>query len=67
MSRRQEFSGDYPAYIVDEFLLLLGNIFEGQTGPHIDRARQAFESSQWYYNSERFRERVLRVLNRGQA
>ena len=27
--------GDYPAYIVDEFLLLLGNIFEGQTGPQI--------------------------------
>ena len=26
----------YPAYIVDEFLVLLGNILQGQTGPHID-------------------------------
>jgi hypothetical protein len=44
MSHRWEFDGYYPAYIVDEFLLLLGNIFEGQTGPHIDEARQQFES-----------------------
>ena len=26
----------YPAYIVDEFLVLLGNILQGQTGSHID-------------------------------
>jgi hypothetical protein len=29
---------DYPAYIVNEFLVLLYNILEGQTGPHIDDA-----------------------------
>lgn len=40
ISRCDEFDGYYRAYIVDEFLLLLGNIFEGQTGLHIDRARQ---------------------------
>ena len=40
MSRRNQFDGYYPAYIVDEFtLLLMANIFEGQTGPHIDEAR----------------------------
>jgi len=39
-TRREEFVDCYPAYIVDEFLLLLGNIFEGQTGPHINKARQ---------------------------
>ena len=27
---------NYPTYIIDEFLVLLGNILEGQTGPHID-------------------------------
>jgi hypothetical protein len=27
---------NYPGYIVDEFLKLLGDILEGQTGPHID-------------------------------
>jgi hypothetical protein len=30
----------YPDYIVDEFLKLLGNILEGQTGPHIDDAEK---------------------------
>ncbi len=29
-------SFDYPAYITDEYLVLLGNILEGETGPHID-------------------------------
>jgi hypothetical protein len=65
MSRLGEFGGYYPAYIVDEFLLLLGNIFEGQTGPHINEARQEFESFE-SYGSRRFRERVLRVLTSGQ-
>ena len=63
MSRRLVFDYDYPAYIVDEFLLLLGNIFEGQTGPHIDEARQQFEPSQC---DSSFDERVLRVLTSGQ-
>jgi hypothetical protein len=64
-SRRWEFGDHYPAYVVDEFLLLLGNIFEGQTGPHIDKARQQFESFRWY-GPGKFRERVLRVLTWGQ-
>ena len=51
----------YPAYIIDEFLLLLGNIFEGETGPHISEARQRFESVHWYGHG-RIRERVSRVL-----
>jgi hypothetical protein len=66
MSHRGEFDRYYPAYIVDEFLLLLGNIFEGQTGPHIDEARQHFESFR-SYDPWRFREGVLRVLPSGQA
>jgi Family of unknown function (DUF6535) len=61
VSRLPEFNTDYPAYIADEFLLFLGHIFEGQTGPHIDRARQQFESSESY---GMFRERMLRVLTR---
>ena len=31
---------NYPDHIVDEFLKLLGNILEGQIGPHIDSAVQ---------------------------
>ena len=60
MSRHREFDDHYPAYIVDEFLLLLGNIFEGQTGPHIDKARRQFELLPLGDSS--FDERLLRVL-----
>jgi hypothetical protein len=66
ISRHQEFDDHYPAYIVDEFLSLLANVFEGQTGPHIDRARQQFESFS-SYDSRMFSERVLRVLTWGRA
>lgn len=31
---------DYPAYIINEFLELLGNVLEGQKGQHIDDAVQ---------------------------
>ena len=58
-SRRWDFEKSYPAYIVDEFLLLLRNIFEGQTGSHVDEARRQFQSS----GSGGFRERVLKALS----
>src|SRR6266566_4121858 len=64
---RDEFGWQYPAYIVDEFLLLLGNIFEGQTGPHIDNARQQFESFDLYDPRRWFGEKVLEILTSGQA
>jgi hypothetical protein len=64
-SRHGEFEVNYPDYIVDEFLLLLGNIFEGQTGPHIDEARQRIKSYPIYPRG--FREKVLRVLTQEQA
>jgi hypothetical protein len=64
-SRREEFADQYPAYIVDEFLLLLGNIFEGRTGPHIGRVRESFGPE--FYDPGGFRERMLRVLTSGQA
>jgi hypothetical protein len=65
-TRREEFVERYPTYIVDEFLLLLGNIFEGQAGPHIDKARQQFETFEPSRRGK-FREEVLRVLTWGQA
>jgi hypothetical protein len=67
VSRDLEFDEHYPAYIVDEFLLLLGNIFEGQADPHIDEARQYIESFRVHYYPRRIRERVLRVLTQEQA
>ena len=65
-----EFDESYPVCIVDEFLLFLGNIFEGQSGPHIDEARQRFERyvSLFIGQNERFSGRVLKVLtSAGQA
>ena len=62
-SRRGEFShNEYPTYIVDEFISLLGNIFEGQTGPHIDETVQKFESFQVYGTGRKFRDKMLRVF-----
>jgi len=66
MSGREEFDFRFPGYIIDELLLLLGNIFEGQTGAHINEARQQFEPSVMY-GRRRFMERLLTVLTRGQV
>jgi hypothetical protein len=67
-SRRSEFSYDnYPTYIVDEFFSLLGNIFEGQAGPHIDEAVQKFESFKVLSTGKKFRDRMLRVITGAQA
>jgi len=60
---------DYPAYIVDEFLVLLGNILDGQRGPHIDdveqllsrRSREVFGSLRGFYT------KTLRVITRVRA
>ena len=65
MSLLNDHSYYYPPYIIDEFFLLLGNIFEGQTGPHIGEARQRSESVLWFNTG--IRERVSRALALGQA
>ena len=65
-SHHWKFRAVYPAYIVDQFMLSLGNVFKGRTGPPIDKAGQLFEFSV-LRDSRRFRERMLGVLTRGQA
>ena len=58
----------YPTYITDEFLELLGNILDGQRGPHLDAAMQALSDPDIYpsYGDEQeaFRANVLRVIRR---
>ena len=44
MSRRQQFDGYYPAYIVDEFLVINGQYFSKDRQVFIDEARQQPES-----------------------
>ena len=43
-SRFEQFDHEYPAYIVDEFLELLGSSFEGQTRSRIDEVVQQLAS-----------------------
>ena len=62
-SRRWQFSDNYyPTYIVDEFFSLLCNIFEGQTGTHINEAVQELESFEAFGAIRDFRDRMLRVI-----
>jgi len=68
-------SFNYPDYIMDELLVLLGNIFEGQTGPHIDSAVQWLtqqlppQQHLEYYRRRRstFWAKTLGVITRAQA
>ncbi len=63
LSRDYDFNFNYPAYIVDEFLGLLGNVFEGQNGVHIDETVQLLAQTR-YYDRKIFRLRLLKVITR---
>ena len=65
------FTPNYPDYIIDEFLKFLGNILEGQTGPHIDSAVQTLttaidDPTLYYFDTELLR-KVLGVITQAQA
>jgi hypothetical protein len=64
--RRYEFDDNYPAYIADEFLVLLRNVFEGQSGSHIDEAVQELTSA-GPLEGERFEVRLLKVITETRA
>jgi len=55
---------NYPAYITDEFLQLLENMLDKQTGPHIDLALQQLENPPpWNYRgSPEFRANASNVI-----
>ena len=72
-SRRLEFEGKYPAYIVEEFLVLLRNIFEGQAGSHIDEVIANLTCS-WSLDAFKFMgmkikfdDRLLKVITDARA
>jgi hypothetical protein len=60
-SRFLQFEYDYPAYIVDKFLELLGNYFEGQTRSRIDEVVQQLTSLH-IMSGFRFWDRTLEVI-----
>ena len=53
---------NYPDYITDELWLLLGDMFEGQTGPHIDSAVQ--QLTEYQLNDDRYGTKVSAVISR---
>ena len=61
LSRNQEFDKDYPTYIADEFLDLLGYIFVGQSSSHIDKAAHQLATVPLYARSG-FYDRVFSVI-----
>jgi Family of unknown function (DUF6535) len=66
LSRSVDFQSTYPLYVANEFLELLGNIFEGQTGSHIDDAVRQLTSSS-YYVYDVYRTRLLEVITRARG
>ena len=65
ISHRWQFEACYPAYIVDEFFSLLGNVFEGQAGQRIDDANRYLQF--FRYQDGRLTQGILSVLRQAQA
>ncbi|KAH9985034.1 hypothetical protein BJV77DRAFT_1188046 [Russula vinacea] len=57
---------NYPNYIIDELWQLLGDMLEGQTGPHIDSAVQQLTDLQ-REGGDRYRAKALAVIARLRA
>ena len=56
---------NYPAYITDELLVLVDNMFNGQTGPHIDLAMERLREldPRLYQGPPDFPTRALEVIS----
>jgi len=52
----------YPTSLVDEFFVLLGNILEGQTGPHVDNVVQELSCNPIFTEDCRSRALVVKAL-----
>jgi hypothetical protein len=61
LSRSYDFQDEYSDYIVDEFLELMGKIFKGQEGVHIDEEVQQLNSFK-IYAAEAFWGRLSDVI-----
>jgi hypothetical protein len=59
----------HPTYILEEFLVILGKILEGKTGPHIDAVVQhlAHRSPFTGHTNQAFFNKVLEVLTRARG
>jgi hypothetical protein len=54
---------NYPPYITDELLVLLGNVLEGQTGPHIENAMQQLSRPDERFAMQEFRTKALQAIS----
>lgn len=56
---------DYPSYITEELLVLLGNMVEGQSGSHInDAMEQLNDPSTWIDEDSGFAREAIKVISR---
>jgi len=53
---------DYPDYIIEELLLLLGNMMEGQSGSHIDEVIEELGTPSWRRNN-RWADEAIKVIS----
>ena len=59
---------DYPSYITEELLVLLGNMVEGQSGPHIDDALEHLnDPSTWIDEDSGFAREAISVISQLRA
>jgi hypothetical protein len=66
LSHSYDFQDDYPDYIIDEFLELMGKFFKGQEGIHIDEAVQQLDSFK-FYAPKSFLGRLSKVITSARA
>jgi len=62
--------GRYPAFIANEFLVLLGKVFEGQAGLHIDEAVNSLSClspDTLHARPRKFKAKALRVITQARA
>ncbi len=61
------FSGyNYPVDIIEELLVLLGNMIEGQSGSHIDEVIEELNDASWRRN-DRLADEAIKVISRSYA
>jgi hypothetical protein len=61
------FGFDYPGYIMDKFLAFLGDILDGQTGPHIDDVAQQLSHFPTYLPRHALSVKALNAITRTRA
>lgn len=58
---------NYPEYIADELLVLLGKMVKGQSGSHIDGAMKKLDSAPCRHRHPQFAAEAMEIISRSRA